>query len=556
MADLFREIEIIGSLFPEQVAPGMISYGKHTIKVTKSVSAAEVIAAVDAAERDGVRALLLVIESPGGDSDAGLCVYNRLRRFSQDGGGVVAFVQGLCVSVAPIIVQAADLVLMRSDARLSIHGALGSGAAVLRSNEACARVLHERTGMSLERLRVYGSEPELCCQAHDLGSVRLGWADLAPATIEHARSFARLLGQGVKLPEDLSARRRHLATRELPSREAPSVVGALAHQTFSSDAGPVSVPHDSTRSTTHAIAFKTWTARTMPAGAWRSVAFGRGVFVAVGGANAQAATSPDAITWTKQTGLPSSFVASHVIWVEALGLFVAVGQGTFHVYTSTDGVTWSGRAFGYTESGAIDVAWTGTSLVVLGVLHVYTSPDAATWTQHAAPTVNVNTLVWNGARLLAVGIGGLSTSDDGGATWTTRTTPTGAGAQWNAGAFNGDVFCIAGMRESDGAAMTAVSHDAVTWTEYVVPDSAAGTVRLPSCLVWTGAVFFMLEITSSVSNSVCFTSADGRVWQLADAGVPLGAYNSPYVYGWAGACFGGGVGVAVTTDGVMTSAVV
>ena len=78
--------------------------------------------------------------------------------------------------------------------------------------------------------------------------------------------------------------------------------------------------------------------RTLPSSqSWSSVTFGNGLFVAVAGTSAIAATSPDGITWT-QRYLPSSQSWESVTF--GGGLFVAV-SGSSVAATSPDGTTWT-----------------------------------------------------------------------------------------------------------------------------------------------------------------------------------------------------------------------
>jgi hypothetical protein len=90
----------------------------------------------------------------------------------------------------------------------------------------------------------------------------------------------------------------------------------------------------------------TWTARTSQFGAERiySIAYGAGIFVAVGGAGI-ISSSTDGITWTARTSGMSTNIINSVEFLN--GNFVAVGQGaaggTGGITTSTNGTTWTKR---------------------------------------------------------------------------------------------------------------------------------------------------------------------------------------------------------------------
>src|SRR5574341_2002976 len=67
----------------------------------------------------------------------------------------------------------------------------------------------------------------------------------------------------------------------------------------------------------------TWTARTIPAGTYRSVAWNGTVFAAVG--DSVAATSPDGITWTART-MPAGLYCG-VAWTGTQSATVSGGGG-------------------------------------------------------------------------------------------------------------------------------------------------------------------------------------------------------------------------------------
>lgn len=141
----------------------------------------------------------------------------------------------------------------------------------------------------------------------------------------------------------------------------------------------------------------TWTSRTSPLSGspladstWTSVAYGDGLFVAVGdGGTNRVMRSTDGITWTT-VNVPA------VSWRSVTygnGLFVAVTSTstTFQVMTSPDGLTWTGRSaavnnqwrsvtFGNSLFVAVSVSGTGN--------RVMTSTDGTTWTSRTSAADN------------------------------------------------------------------------------------------------------------------------------------------------------------------------
>jgi hypothetical protein len=111
----------------------------------------------------------------------------------------------------------------------------------------------------------------------------------------------------------------------------------------------------------------TWTARTSGFGAnkIKSVAFGNGIFVAVGD-NGTITSSTDGITWTARTSGVSTNSLYHVSYLN--GNFVAVGGGaaggTGGVTTSTDGITWTKRTTPATTSTTLNCVTYGNGYYV------------------------------------------------------------------------------------------------------------------------------------------------------------------------------------------------
>lgn len=96
-----------------------------------------------------------------------------------------------------------------------------------------------------------------------------------------------------------------------------------------------------------------WASQTAASdNAWRSVAYGNGLFVAVAesGTGNRVMTSPDGITWTSRTSAADNDWSSVTF---GNGLFVAVaGSGSGNrVMTSLDGINWSIR------TSTADVIW-------------------------------------------------------------------------------------------------------------------------------------------------------------------------------------------------------
>jgi hypothetical protein len=192
----------------------------------------------------------------------------------------------------------------------------------------------------------------------------------------------------------------------------------------------------------------------------RSIAWGAGLYVALGG-DTGIVTSEDAVTWTLLPLVDKSSLKD-IIWTGSqfvvVGSSWGVGIGAGGVATSPDGINWTPQSSGdnrlnsiawngerlvacgtassfegiiltsfdgvtwtpqSTDSSLIrlnlvDVIWAGTQFVVIddyGVV-VLTSPDGETWESHPSPTTNLNTIAWDGSKIVVVGKNGRILTND------------------------------------------------------------------------------------------------------------------------------------------------
>lgn len=144
-----------------------------------------------------------------------------------------------------------------------------------------------------------------------------------------------------------------------------------------------------------------------------SVAFGNGVFVAVG-ADSFVARSSNGVTWTSST-VGSYGRLKRVRFLN--GQFIAVGSSDKIIY-SADGASWTPSTL--PRADFWDIAW-GNGVYLLAGLSTYISADGATWTHthpllphppgsHVGPTYEtpLDTVVFGNGVFLALPTGGRS----------------------------------------------------------------------------------------------------------------------------------------------------
>ncbi len=198
----------------------------------------------------------------------------------------------------------------------------------------------------------------------------------------------------------------------------------------------------------------TWTATRKGLETYSGVAFGNGMFVAVGGHR----TRWDGVTWaTAQSqqvgGITNVLRAIAFGGRRQNGLFVAVGDGGT-IKTTSDGISWTTVTSGISD-GLQAIAYGKQRFVAAAGSQILTSPDGVTWTKQVTPGIvnKMQTLAFGDGRFLGVDSGlKVFTSLDG-VSWTTTmgTVPT-LGAQVNGIVYAFDTWVAA---DSAGSVYTS-----------------------------------------------------------------------------------------------------
>ena len=172
----------------------------------------------------------------------------------------------------------------------------------------------------------------------------------------------------------------------------------------------------------------TWASATLPGiatGFAKSIAFGGGVFVAVGndGTYSCAWWSTDGSAWTKVIlEMSSSVFVVRVIWTGAR--FIAAASNRMH--TSTAGSSWATTTGSFPAGGNIvpsTLVWMGSQALVFNTSSsaIYTSTDGLSWATGTGTrgAGDFQSVAWNGSTLVAVATSSKSvaTSATGLGTW-------------------------------------------------------------------------------------------------------------------------------------------
>jgi hypothetical protein len=149
-------------------------------------------------------------------------------------------------------------------------------------------------------------------------------------------------------------------------------------------------------------------------------------------------TSPNGIDWTSQVS------ASTAEWYAVAfgnGVFVAVGDGTQAMRSIDNGITWTlGESYDKMESR--DITFANGLFVAVGYApRVLTSPDGITWTSRPCPAGSWQGVSYGENTFVAVSSSRdancVMTSTDG-ITWSSKTSIEGY--DWNSITFGGNTF--------------------------------------------------------------------------------------------------------------------
>ena len=299
------------------------------------------------------------------------------------------------------------------------------------------------------------------------------------------------------------------------------------------------------------IVWGPWTLQSAPnASAWNAVAYGNGMYVAVGNRPQSVMTSPDGINWTLHTpsiDYPLCAVAyGNGAWIAA-GKSAGGAPFTLNVLRSTDnGVTWSPvAAFTPAFTNGQTLLFANGQFVLMGHYDTYgstyysirswTSPDGITWsasndTGGQTGAGDCNAAFGNGVYCIASGYSGWSATSPDAATWGYHNPAFSYSHPFTSGvAFGGGTFVAVGV-QNNYTINTIHSADGITWAQ--VSQAQAGNWG------WTAICYgygHFVAVGQNATNSGML-SADGINWTVE---------SNAYGFNGYGVCSGPGMFVAV-----------
>lgn len=368
----------------------------------------------------------------------------------------------------------------------------------------------------------------------------------------------------------------------------------------------------------------TWTYQAGLLTAWTSgvpvaAAYANGIIMVVG-QSGKVATSADGVTWTNQPALAATAwgtnnPASQTALVYT-GTAWVVNTANGITATSTDnGVTWTAYTTLQTAAGGTTpVAFTGIyglcrgasgTVMAYGAVgfFAYSADNGATWALYegpaqnrttffsskvGSPQANINSVMWDGARFVAVGSGCCAATSPDGVNWVTRATgmrtnfaaAIGGATSARSVAYGGGIHMVGG----DSSRIWTSADNGVTWTYLDTYRAIIGTTAVNGMAygnsrfvgvgtagrrlmttdngaTWTTGVIW----SASQANRVVFgngvfvaggasshlaTSSDGITWTDYQTTIQATAFGTKDIWGL---CFGNGIFVAIGNSGVVVT---
>lgn len=316
---------------------------------------------------------------------------------------------------------------------------------------------------------------------------------------------------------------------------------------------------------------------TVPFTTWNSVAYGKGLFVAVGNGSVMYATVPTG-TWSSATSIPGSWSSVAFGYYNfGVPVFVAVARNSHYVMWATDPTgTWSAAAS--PQTGVWNSSTYGNSLFVAVSTQppyvMWASDPTGTWLTATSPqTAGWNSVTYGNGMFVAVGPASpyVMWATDPTGTWTTATGPQPG--SWNSITYANGVFVAVGQgvvmvaTDPRGAWKKALYVPQGPWLSvsygnglFVAVENGntvmtatdpAGTWSLVSSLssTWNSVTYangLFVAVSASIfsGNGVVMTSPDGFNWISQTLGFTNG---SSIVYG-------NGIYVAVSNLGFYGAA--
>jgi hypothetical protein len=269
----------------------------------------------------------------------------------------------------------------------------------------------------------------------------------------------------------------------------------------------------------------TWDDPTPSGDLFLALAYGNGVYVAVG-VDGVLDTSADGVNWTAVPGGPVSAGGEYQDALFAGGRFILAGvasDGANYLRTSVDGVSWSQERVALGANiqyfSGISLAYGNGSFLAMGPTGFVTSPDGVNWTWHGAAT-NCNR---------TDNCGGVVSTGTGFVSLDTNAIPvyySTDGVNWNQiaadlpGTGNGDVTGSDGtsfyLWEAGKTPYVYTSKNGDKWVRHRLTGSIPPYLN-PDIggVFWDGSRF----VTEQDDNGgYVYTSPDGIAWSKAGAG--------------------------------------
>lgn len=211
-----------------------------------------------------------------------------------------------------------------------------------------------------------------------------------------------------------------------------------------------------------------WTRKTVGADSWYGISFGDGKFVAVGKSR-KITTTTDGKTWTTVKQIGTSAMGSWRAIVYADGKFVTSSSEGYGA-VSIDGTNWTTMKIAAGSTDLSTITYGNGRFIAAGNWNTYISTDCETWV-NCPNSAACNAMTYGAGRFVSVHIEDGSYSTDDGETWT-EVPITGGSYNWLGITYANGLFVAGGQ---NGYITTSI--DGVIWSKpvQVIPKGTGDT---------------------------------------------------------------------------------
>jgi len=255
-----------------------------------------------------------------------------------------------------------------------------------------------------------------------------------------------------------------------------------------------------------------------------AIVWDNSAFVAIG-SNGVVVTSPNGSDWTTRESGTSDEL--NVIAFNSERILTITVNSTF-LTSPLDGTAWAKTFYSFTQGYEefTNAVWTGSEFAATSDAgSFYTSANGLDWTPHYSLfSIPPTGIAWGNNQFVVVGNGDILTSQDDGATWTSRADAQTANVFFRAVTWGNNQFVAVGSYVSSASAVgpkfgqrqTGVIYTSTDGENWTSPANTSVVGDKINSVVWGGSQFVAIGGATNSNGSFAptpvFTSPNGVDW--------------------------------------------